>query len=121
MAMNYIDAFMEVYNAGAAFVLIFLIGQILYMMRKVNKDILKARLFLNDAVMQRTWTYISIAGASFAVNSLVKMAVRFTTQGQFLGNFYILELSQFIFLIAFVLAVYNWYVFIASFVTGKST
>ncbi len=117
--MNFIDTFIEIYNAGAAFIIIFLIGQILFMMRKVDKDLLKARLFLNESVMQRTWTYISVAGAAFALNTLIKFIVRFTTTGEALSPFYIVELTQLIFLIAFILAVYNWYVFIGTFVRNK--
>lgn len=52
--MTFIETFIEIYNAGAAFIIIFLIGQILFMMRKVDKDLLKARLFLNESIMQRT-------------------------------------------------------------------
>ena len=117
--MDFIETFIEIYNAGAAFILIFLIGQILFMMRKVDKDLLKARLFLNEAVMQRTWVYISVAGAAFALNALIKFVIRFTTTGGVLDIFYMVELTQFIFLVSFILAVYNWYVFIGSFVTPK--
>lgn len=117
--MNFIETFIEIYNAGAAFIIIFLIGQILFMMRKVDKDLLKARLFLNEFVMQRTWTYISIAGAAFALNTLLKFIERFTTKGESLNQFYFIEFSQLIFLVAFILAVYNWYIFIGSFVKSK--
>jgi hypothetical protein len=110
-----IDTFIEIYNAGAAFIIIFLIGQILFMMRKVDKDLLKARLFLNESVMERTWMYISIAGASFALNALIKFAVAFTHLGETLKGFYLVEFTQVIFLIAFIIAVYNWYIFIGSF------
>jgi len=117
--MNFIETFIEIYNAGAAFIIIFLIGQILFMMRKVDKDLLKARLFLNESVMQRTWTYISVAGASFALNTLIKFIERFTTNGEALSQFYFIEFTQLIFLVAFILAVYNWYIFIGSFVKNK--
>jgi len=117
--MNFIETFIEIYNAGAAFIIIFLIGQILFMMRKVDKDLLKARLFLNESIMQRTWIYISVAGASFALNTLIKFIVRFTTTGQVLSPFYLVEFTQLIFLVAFILAVYNWYIFIGSFVRSK--
>ncbi len=117
--MEFIDAFIEIYNAGAAFIIIFLIGQILLMMRKVDKDLLKARLFLNESVMQRTWIYISVAGAAFALNTFIKFIERFTTMGTALGPFHLVELSQLIFLVAFILAVYNWYIFIGSFVNQK--
>ncbi len=117
--MNFIETFIEIYNAGAAFIIIFLIGQILFMMRKVDKDLLKARLFLNESVMQRTWTYISVAGAAFALNTLLKFIERFTTKGESLSQFYFIEFTQLIFLVAFILAVYNWYIFIGSFVKNK--
>ncbi len=118
-AIGFIDTFIEVYNAGVAFIIIFLIGQILFMMRKVDKDLLKARLFLNESVMQRTWIYISVAGAGFALNTLIKFIVRFTTTGKILSPFYLVEFTQLIFLVAFVLAVYNWYIFIGSFVNHE--
>ena len=117
--MNFIETFIEIYNAGAAFIIIFLIGQILFMMRRVDKDLLKARLFLNESIMQRTWTYISVAGASFALNTLIKFIERFTTNGEALSPFYFMEFTQLIFLVAFILAVYNWYIFIGSFVKNK--
>jgi hypothetical protein len=117
--MNFIETFIEIYNAGAAFIIIFLIGQILFMMRKVDKDLLKARLFLNEEIMQRTWIYISVAGAAFALNTLVKFVIRFTISGEALETFYLVEFTQLIFLISFILAVYNWYIFIGSFVNNK--
>ena len=117
--MNFIETFIEIYNAGAAFIIIFLIGQILFMMRRVDKDLLKARLFLNEQIMQRTWIYISVAGAAFALNTLVKFVIRFTTSGEALETFYLVEFTQLIFLVSFILAVYNWYIFIGSFVNNK--
>jgi hypothetical protein len=117
--MNFIETFIEIYNAGAAFIIIFLIGQILFMMRKVDKDLLKARLFLNEEIMQRTWIYISVAGAAFALNTLVKFVIRFTTSGEALETFCLVEFTQLIFLVSFILAVYNWYIFIGSFVNNR--
>ena len=119
LAISFMDAFMEIYNAGAAFILIFLIGQILFMMRKVDRTLLKARVFLDDSVMQWTWIYISIAGASFALNTLVKFMIWFTRSGEILKGLYLAELTQIIFLVAFILAVYNWYVFIGRFANHK--
>lgn len=118
-AMSFIETFIEVYNAGAAFILIFLIGQILLMMRRVDKDLLKAKLFLNENVLQRTWLYISISGAGFALNTMIKFTIKFTTTGKVLGDFYLVELTQLIFLLSFIIAVYSWYVFIGSFASRK--
>jgi len=114
--MDFIDTFMVIYNAGAAFILIFMIGQILFMMRKVDKELLKARIFLNDSILQRTWMYISIAGASFALNNVIKFVVMFTSKAEILKVYQVVDLTQLVFLIAFILAVHNWYGFISSFV-----
>lgn len=112
---DFIQTFFQVYTIGAAFILMFLIGQILFMMHKVDKDLLKAKLFLNERVMQKTWMYISIAGASFALNALVKFATQ-TAWGEVLSTYRLYELTQLVFLVAFIIAVYNWYVFVGSFV-----
>lgn len=116
---DFVDIFMVIYNAGAAFILIFMIGQILFMMRKVDKDLLKARIFLNDAILQKTWIYISIAGASFALNNVIKFVIMFTPRGDFLRDFQLPDLTQLVFIVAFILAVYNWYGFIGTFVNSK--
>lgn len=117
--MNFVEILIEVYNAGAAFILIFLIGQILVIMRRIDKDLLKAKLFLNETVLQRTWLYISIAGAGFALNTVTKFAIKFTTTGNVLNGYYLIELTQLIFLLSFIFAVHNWYVFIAGFASKK--
>lgn len=117
--MSFIETLIEVYNAGAAFILIFLIGQIIFIMRRIDKDLLKAKLFLNETVLQRTWLYISIAGAGFALNTVIKFAIKFTTTGKVLNDFFLVELTQLIFLLAFILAVRSWYVFIVSFASRK--
>jgi hypothetical protein len=117
--MGFIEAFIEIYNAIAALLIIFFIGQILLLMSKVDKDVLKARLFLNEAVMQKTWVYISIAGASFALNALIKFVIRLSDTGEIPQMNFLVESSQFIFLLSFILAVYNWYVFVSSFVRHR--
>ena len=118
-ASDFVELFMVIYNAGAAFILIFMIGQILFMMRKVDKELFKARLFLNDSILQKTWTYISIAGASFALNNVIKFIIWFTSSGEILRTYHFIDLTQLVFLIAFILAVNNWYGFIGSFVIKK--
>ncbi len=117
--MNFVEMFLEIYNACAASIIIFLTGQIVFLMHKVDRDLLKAKLFLNDAVLQWTWIYISISGAAFALNTAIKFAIMFTTVGNALKGYYLVELTQLIFVIAFIYAVYNWYVFISGFATRK--
>lgn len=109
MFETYLETFMEIYNAGAAFILVFLIGQILYMLNRVNKDVLKARIFLNDEILQKTWLYISLAGAAYAVHSFTGFVSLVMNVKDIL---YLYEITQIIFLITFIITVYNWYVFL---------
>ena len=113
-SMGLIEAFMQIFIACASLLTIFLIISILSIMRKVDKGLFKARLFLNDAVMQQTWIYFSIAGASFALNTLITLIVRFMDSGEKFNTYYMVEITQFIFLIAFILAIWKWYEFIGS-------
>lgn len=110
--MGFIETFLDAFNAGFAFILIILIGQIVLTMRKVDRELLKARLFLNDAVMQRTWMFISVSGAAFALNALIKFITRFADSGNNPNINYLGDLTQLIFLLSFIFAVYNWYIFV---------
>lgn len=113
--IEFLNIFLEIYTVGCAFILIFLIGQIVLMMYKIDREMLRAKLFLNEAVLERTWMYISIAGAAFALNVVVKFVVNLTAWGASLGNYYLYEITQIIFLASFIIAVHSWYVFIGSF------
>jgi hypothetical protein len=89
------------------------------MMKKVDKNILKARIFLNNEILPKTWIYISIAGASFALNNVIKFVIMFTPRGEFLSVYKIPDLTQLVFIVAFIFAIYNWYGFIGGFVNTK--
>jgi hypothetical protein len=106
-----IQTFCEIYNIGAAFVIVFMIGQILIMLKNIDKSILKARLFLNSVILERTWMYISIAAASFAIHSITNFMENFYGY----TTYYLNEITQVLFLVSFVLAVYQWYSFLGSF------
>ncbi len=112
--MGFIETFMEIFNVNAAVAIIFFCGLVLFKTRKLDRDLLRARLFLNYATMQRTWQYIPIAGASFALNDLARFASRFTDIGDILSSYYVVELIQIIFLMVFIHAVYSWYSFISA-------
>ncbi|MFZ2410469.1 MAG: hypothetical protein WAW23_02755 [Candidatus Methanoperedens sp.] len=117
--LGFFELFMEIYNACAASVIIFLTGHIVLMMHRVDRDLLKAKLFLNDVVLQWTWIYISISGAAFALHTVIQFVIMFTTKGDILKEYYLVELTQVIFVISFIYAVHNWYVFIKSFAARK--
>ncbi len=113
--MDYMETFIEVFIACASLLIIFLISSILFMMQKVDRGLIKARLFLNNDIMEQTWIYISIAGASFALNALMTFLARFMAWEEMLGSYYIVEITRSVFLIAFILAIWKWYEFIGSF------
>ena len=106
--MDYITIFIWLYNIGAAFITLFLIIQILLMSRKVESNVIRARLFLNTDLLNETWKYISIAGASFAINAVAGFA-KFNIGVQ---TYYLWEISEAIFFAAFVAMIYQWYQFI---------
>ncbi|KAF5420007.1 MAG: hypothetical protein C5S44_09575 [Candidatus Methanocomedens sp.] len=68
--MDYVTTFIWLYSIGVAFITLFLIIRILLISRKVESDIVRARLFLNTELINDTWKYISIAGATFAINAV---------------------------------------------------
>jgi len=106
--MDYITIFIWLYNIGAAFITLFLIIQILLMSRKVEYNVIRARLFLNTDLLNETWKYISIAGASFAINAVAGFA-KFNIGIQ---TYYLWEITEVIFFAAFVAMIYQWYQFI---------
>ena len=118
--MDFIEAFVEIYNVEASVVLIFFCGLAVLKLRKLSRDLLRCRLFLNNAILEKTWTYISIGIVFLALNALIKFVSRFPAIGDMLNNYYIVELTQIIFLTAFSLAVYSCYLFINSTVQNNS-
>jgi len=84
-----------------------LILQILLISRKLDKNFIRARLFLNLNILNETWKFISIAGASFAVNALIGF-LKFNTTIQ---TYYLWEITEIIFLGAFIAMIYQWYKF----------
>ena len=106
--MDYITIFIWLYNIGAAFIILFLILQILLLYRKIDVDIIRARLFLKMDVLGETWKYISIAGAAFAINALAGF-MKYNTN---INTYYLWEFTEAIFLAAFIAMIYQWYNFI---------
>ena len=106
--LDYVTTFVWLYNIGAAFIILFLISQIMLMSRKLDVGVMRARLFLNTDVLNETWKHVSIAGASFAINAFAGF-LKFNTD---MNTYYLWEISEIIFLGAFVAMVYQWYQFI---------
>ncbi|MCL7475366.1 MAG: hypothetical protein SCH39_12765 [Methanosarcinales archaeon] len=59
-------------------------------------------------ILNETWKYISIASASFAVNAITGF-LRFNVEKKV---FFLWEISEIIFLAAFIAMIYQWYQFV---------
>ena len=104
--MGFIETFQEIFKVNAAVTIIFWCGMNVARTYSLDKDMLRAKIFLNFDFIQKTWKSISIAGLAIATNALVQL-------GWFNGMTGITELTYIIFLIAFIHAVYSWYVLIS--------
>ncbi len=110
--LKFFEAFVELFNINASLMIIILCAHVLLKTSKLDKGVLKARLFLNNNVLQQMWISISIAGAAFGLNSLLKLVGIYLTIKDIIYNYYLVEFSQMIFLISFIYAVFIWYQFI---------
>jgi len=111
---KFFEAFVELFNINASLIIIILCAHVLLRTSKLDRGLLKARLFLNFNVLQQIWISISIAGASFALNSLLKLVGLNLSIKDIISNYYLVEFSQMIFLISFIYAVVTWYQFITN-------
>ncbi|MDD5616560.1 MAG: hypothetical protein PHH85_10205 [Candidatus Methanoperedens sp.] len=110
--LKFFEAFVELFNINASLMIIILCAHVLLKTYKLDRGFLKARLFLNSNVLQQIWISISIAGAAFALNSLLRLVGVYLTIKDIIYNYYLIEFSQMIFLISFIYAVIIWYQFI---------
>lgn len=110
--LKFFEAFIEIFNINASLIIIILCSNVLLMTSKLDKGLIKARLFLNYNVLQQLWIYFSIAGAAFALNSLLKLVGMNPAIKDIIHNYYLVEFSQMIFLISFIYAGFVWYQFI---------
>jgi len=110
--LKFFEAFVELFNINASLIIIILCAHVLLKTSKQDRGLLKARLFLNSNVLQQMWISISIAGAAFGLNSLLKLVGVYLTIKDIIYNYYLVEFSQMIFLISFIYAVFIWYQFI---------
>jgi hypothetical protein len=111
--VDWIQAFVEIYKIEAAVPLIFFCLLALLKMRKMDSNLLRAKFFLNNAIMHRTWIFILIGMTFLALNTLVNFIgfLGSSVIEDLLSN-NIIELTQIVFLTAFSLAAYNCFLFI---------
>ncbi|MDY6958046.1 MAG: hypothetical protein SVK08_02705 [Halobacteriota archaeon] len=106
---NFITIFFEIYNIGAAFVIVILIGQILLMARRTDEKVLKARIFLSEKIIHDTWLFMSIAGAGLAVHVLSSFLKTLGIyESEFISGI-LFGISEVFFLSAFIVVLYQWF------------
>jgi len=106
---NVITMFFEIYNIGAAFIIVFLIGQILLMARRTDEKLLKARIFLSEKNIHDAWLFMSIAGAGLAVHVLSSFLSNMRIyKSEFFSGF-LFGISEVFFLTAFIVVLYQWF------------
>jgi hypothetical protein len=111
--LKFFETFVEIFNINASLIIVILCGHVLIKTIKLDRGLLKARLFLNNNVLLQMWISISIAGAAFALNSLLKLVGVNLTIKDVIYNYHLVEFSQMIFLISFIYAGFIWYQFIS--------
>jgi hypothetical protein len=104
--MGFFEIFQEIFKVNAAVSIIFWCGMNVARTCSLDKDLLNAKIFLNFDFIQKTWISISVAGLAIATNALVRL-------GWFNGMTGIIELTYIVFLMAFIHAVYSWYVLVS--------
>jgi len=111
--LEFFKTFVELLNVNAAIVIFFLCAHIFLKMNKLDMSVLKARLFLNDAVLHKVGTSISIAGIAITLNALLELAGLYLPIKNIIHEYYLLEMTQFIFVMEFFYAILNWNLFLA--------
>lgn len=111
--LEFFKTFVDLFNVNAAIVIFFLCGHIFLKMNKLDSSVFKARLFLNDAVLHEVLTSILIAGTAFTLKALLELAGLYLPIKNIIHEYYLLEMTQFIFVMAFVYAILNWNQFLA--------
>ncbi|MCZ7357927.1 MAG: hypothetical protein O8C66_15905 [Candidatus Methanoperedens sp.] len=87
---------------------LYFVAKICVRWKKMDKDVLKARVFLNKKFLTKNWTYVFLSGASMTVHQSI----------EFLSSLYhvadirlesISEIFEFITLVFIVVLAYEWY------------
>ncbi len=112
--LEFFKIFLELFNINSAIVIFFLCAHIIFNMHKLDMCVVKARLFLNDTVLHQVWTSISIAGVAVTLNAMINLSGLYLPIENIIHEYYLLEMTQFIFLMAFICAIFSWYQFLAS-------
>lgn len=102
--MNYLDI-LNLYYVGVAAIILLFTFYSFVSFRKTGKKVLKARIFLNDDILSKTWAYDAIIGTSFAVHEILSSSIIACHMP------YLCEMMKLVFLTALLGLIYEWYDF----------
>jgi len=102
--VNYLDA-LDLYYVGVAIIVLFFTLYSSVSFRRTGKKILKARIFLNDDILSKTWVYGAVIGTSFAIYEILSSPMIACHLP------YLCEMMKFVFLTALLVLIYEWYDF----------
>ena len=91
-----------------SFIGLYFVASIWAKWKYIDKDVLKARVFLDKKFLAKNWIYVFLAGAALTVHQMIDflMSLNYITGG-WLREFS--ELFEFMTLLFFVILAYEWY------------
>ncbi|MDI6903026.1 MAG: hypothetical protein QMC77_04750 [Methanocellales archaeon] len=98
-----IEDILTLYYTGAAVIILFFTLYAFMRFSRTDKNVLRARIFLNEDILNKTWAYGSVAGTSLAIHELSSSIVSEIP--------YVCETAKVVFLTAMVMMIYQWYGF----------
>lgn len=104
MGVNYLDV-LNLYDVGVAIIVLFFTLYSSVNFRRTGKKILKARIFLNDDILSKTWAYGVVIGTSFAIHEILESSILASHMP------YLCEMMKLVFLTALLVLIYEWYDF----------
>ncbi len=89
-----------------SFLGLFFVARIWVKWNKIDKDVLKARVFLDKKFLAKNWLYVFLAGAALTVHQMIDFM---KSSGYITGLRGLSELFEFMTLLFFVVLAYEWY------------
>lgn len=91
-----------------AFIGLYFVSRIWIKWKKMDMDVIKARVFLNKSFLERNWAYVFLSGAFLTSHQLIKFLIssNYIPDNRFSQSSFTLEFLALAFL---VILAYEWY------------
>ncbi len=88
---------------------LFFVFKIWTVWKRVDREILKARVFLNRDFLEKNWIYVFLAGAFIAIRRVMQLLelLGFSVNSEWITYFY--DLMGIIVIVLLVMLAYHWY------------